>query len=297
MKKIKNLLLHILAIFLIILSLGAFSASVLSGILLLLSGIICSPLIRRLVEKKLGRRFKGIVIGVSVAVLFLVGIMVMPTSEPEKEVTAQNTDIAAEMKEPTAAPTQKPTEEPAATPTQKPTEDPAATPTQKPTEEPVAAPTQKPTEKPVAIPTQKPTEKPLPASTKEPTSEPTAAPIQESTLNPTVVPAQETEQKTTDLSVQNSVQMLTSDAGIATVQETVEAPQNENSSVIVSNGTGGNHFGDPIAEGGYIGNKNNHKLHRATCKTLPKESNQVHFDTKEAAVDAGYTDFCKNCNP
>ena len=249
MKKIKNLLLHILAIFLIILSLGAFSASVLSGILLLLSGIICSPLIRRLVEKKLGRRFKGIVIGVSVAVLFLVGIMVMPTSEPEKEVTAQNTDIAAEMKEPTAAPTQKPTE------------------------------------------------KPLPASTKEPTSEPTAAPIQESTLNPTVVPAQETEQKTTDLSVQNSVQMLTSDAGIATVQETVEAPQNENSSVIVSNGTGGNHFGDPIAEGGYIGNKNNHKLHRATCKTLPKESNQVHFDTKEAAVDAGYTDFCKNCNP
>lgn len=49
----------------------------------------------------------------------------------------------------------------------------------------------------------------------------------------------------------------------------------------------------------YIGNKNNMKLHKATCDGLPQSQNQVLFDTLEDAVAAGYTkdNQCKKCIP
>ena len=59
----------------------------------------------------------------------------------------------------------------------------------------------------------------------------------------------------------------------------------------------GSNFGTAPATGSYIGNRNNHKLHRASCSYLPKEKNQVIFDTREAAVAAGYNDPCGHCNP
>ena len=59
----------------------------------------------------------------------------------------------------------------------------------------------------------------------------------------------------------------------------------------------GSNFGTAPAIGSYIGNRNNHKLHRASCSYLPKEKNQVIFDTREAAVAAGYNDPCGHCNP
>lgn len=61
----------------------------------------------------------------------------------------------------------------------------------------------------------------------------------------------------------------------------------------------GNRFptGEAPAAGNYIGNKNNGKLHRATCNSLPLEKNQAVFDTREEAVAAGYDDPCKRCNP
>lgn len=55
--------------------------------------------------------------------------------------------------------------------------------------------------------------------------------------------------------------------------------------------------GEAPAAGNYIGNKNNGKLHRATCSSLPLEKNQAVFNTKEEAVAAGYDDPCKRCNP
>ncbi len=55
--------------------------------------------------------------------------------------------------------------------------------------------------------------------------------------------------------------------------------------------------GEATAGGNYIGNKNNGKLHRATCHTLPKPENQVIFNTREEAVAAGYDEPCGNCNP
>ena len=59
----------------------------------------------------------------------------------------------------------------------------------------------------------------------------------------------------------------------------------------------GSNFGTAPATGSYIDNRNNHKLHRASCSYLPKEKNQVIFDTREAAVAAGYNDPCGHCNP
>lgn len=65
------------------------------------------------------------------------------------------------------------------------------------------------------------------------------------------------------------------------------------------NSVNGNQFptGEAPASGNYIGNKNNGKLHRATCSSLPLEKNQAVFDTREEAVAAGYDDPCKRCNP
>lgn len=48
--------------------------------------------------------------------------------------------------------------------------------------------------------------------------------------------------------------------------------------------------------GTYIGNINSLKFHRTSCSSLPKESNRVYFDSRSAAVDAGYAP-CKRCNP
>lgn len=48
--------------------------------------------------------------------------------------------------------------------------------------------------------------------------------------------------------------------------------------------------------GTYIGNINSLKFHRTSCSSLPKESNRVYFDSRSAAVDAGYVP-CKRCNP
>ena len=49
--------------------------------------------------------------------------------------------------------------------------------------------------------------------------------------------------------------------------------------------------------GNYIGNRNNGKLHKASCSYLPDPQNQVPFTTREEAVEAGYDDPCKRCNP
>lgn len=47
----------------------------------------------------------------------------------------------------------------------------------------------------------------------------------------------------------------------------------------------------------YVGNKKNGKLHRSTCLFLPKEWNQVIFESKEEAAYAGFTDACGGCKP
>ena len=39
----------------------------------------------------------------------------------------------------------------------------------------------------------------------------------------------------------------------------------------------------------YIGNKNSQKFHSPDCKNLPKENNQVLFDSYQAAIEAGYS--------
>lgn len=50
------------------------------------------------------------------------------------------------------------------------------------------------------------------------------------------------------------------------------------------------------SSGTYIGNINSLKFHRTSCSSLPKESNRVYFDSRSAAVNAGYVP-CQRCNP
>lgn len=49
----------------------------------------------------------------------------------------------------------------------------------------------------------------------------------------------------------------------------------------------------PVA---YIGNKKSQVFHRTDCSGLPAEHNRVSFNSRDAAVDAGYK-ACGNCKP
>jgi competence protein ComEC len=51
-----------------------------------------------------------------------------------------------------------------------------------------------------------------------------------------------------------------------------------------------------IPEDCYIGNKNSLVFHLPTCNSLPSLQNQVYFETRQAATDAGYRP-CSNCKP
>lgn len=46
----------------------------------------------------------------------------------------------------------------------------------------------------------------------------------------------------------------------------------------------------------YIGNKKSKKFHLPACGGLPDEKNRIEFDSRDAAVNAGYGP-CKRCNP
>lgn len=46
----------------------------------------------------------------------------------------------------------------------------------------------------------------------------------------------------------------------------------------------------------YIGNRNSKKFHLPTCRSLPKPSNQVFFQTRDEAIGRGFVP-CKICRP
>ena len=94
---------------------------------------------------------------------------------------------------------------------------------------------------------------------------------------------------------QSSVTGSTNSQSAASQGSTAQTDSTQIAGVTQENN--GSNFGTAPATGSYIGNRNNHKLHRASCSYLPKEKNQVIFDTREAAVAAGYNDPCGHCNP
>lgn len=75
--------------------------------------------------------------------------------------------------------------------------------------------------------------------------------------------------------------------------ETQKQANEEQVNPTVADGSGQ----ESVDHGGtYIGNLNSLKFHRTSCSSLPKESNRIYFDSRSAAVDAGYAP-CKRCNP
>ena len=53
---------------------------------------------------------------------------------------------------------------------------------------------------------------------------------------------------------------------------------------------------EPPAPAYYIGNKKSKIFHRPDCGSLPVEKNQVIFDSRDLAVEDGYSP-CGRCNP
>jgi competence protein ComEC len=92
----------------------------------------------------------------------------------------------------------------------------------------------------------------------------------------------------------DSAAVTASDSGTSTASSGESAAVESNSS---SNGD--SNYGTAPEGTSYIGNKNNQKLHRASCKTLPQTQNQVLFNSLEEAQAAGFTqeNQCKNCKP
>lgn len=270
--QVKNVIRHILAIFIILLAVAAFSISAFSGILILLSGILCSPCSSKMIRKLTGKKIKGIFIAVLVVILFLAGFAAVPSTDTDLEAEAAMEEAMPDPVQTSApllaeTPTEKPASMPAEATTATPTKEPTAMPTKEPTAMPTKAPTEAPTKTPTAAPTATltPTESPTPAPTKEPTSAPT--------LEPTAFPTKEP----------------------APVPVTEETKTQENTGTTSTGGSGNSQFGEAVAQNVYIGNRNNHKLHVSTCHTLPKEKNQVIFNSLEEALAAGYDDYCGNC--
>lgn len=52
----------------------------------------------------------------------------------------------------------------------------------------------------------------------------------------------------------------------------------------------------PATELKYVGNKNSKTFHLDTCSSLPAEQNRVYFNSRQEAIDAGYTP-CGTCKP
>jgi competence protein ComEC len=92
----------------------------------------------------------------------------------------------------------------------------------------------------------------------------------------------------------DSAAAAASDSGISTADSGQSAAVESNSSSSKDSS-----YGTAPEGTSYIGNKNNQKLHRASCKTLPKEQNQVLFNSLEEAQATGFTqeNQCKNCKP
>lgn len=91
----------------------------------------------------------------------------------------------------------------------------------------------------------------------------------------------------------------TSSADTQSAASIDSTPSSSGAASTGNSGSGGGQFvtGSSPGAGLYVGNKNNHKLHRSSCRSLPLEKNQAVFNTREEAVAAGYNDPCKICNP
>lgn len=55
-------------------------------------------------------------------------------------------------------------------------------------------------------------------------------------------------------------------------------------------------FPPPEKSDGYIGNPSTKKFHEPSCSYLPDAANRIYFDTRDEALDAGYS-ACRRCYP
>lgn len=77
-------------------------------------------------------------------------------------------------------------------------------------------------------------------------------------------------------------------------EKTGDSRTNNNTGAAINSQLNGDIGAAPEVHETIIGNKNSKKYHRASCRTLPKESNRVYFDSVNEAVEQGYTP-CGNC--
>lgn len=70
----------------------------------------------------------------------------------------------------------------------------------------------------------------------------------------------------------------------------------QSSSFSPSASSGGSSRPDGYTSSAFIGNEETHKFHRSSCSYLPDDENQRVFQSRDAAVSAGF-DPCGRCNP
>lgn len=83
---------------------------------------------------------------------------------------------------------------------------------------------------------------------------------------------------------------------LAAAQAELDSAKSTASSSSASSSSSGSSRPAGYVSDHYIGNTNSHKFHRSTCSYLPDESNQIYFDSRDEAIDAGYSP-CGRCHP
>ena len=71
---------------------------------------------------------------------------------------------------------------------------------------------------------------------------------------------------------------------------TTEKNENEETNPTVAQGS----ENSQNVESQYIGNKNSKKFHRPSCKNLPAEKNRVYLNSRDEAIEQGFSP-CANC--
>lgn len=109
MKKIKNIILWVLSLFLLLMAIGLFTERFLSGFLMLLAALFCNPFVLGLIAKS-GKRLKKWISIPCVILLFLTAMATMPASN-DIETGADSTEAEGALTETEVAETEEITEQ------------------------------------------------------------------------------------------------------------------------------------------------------------------------------------------
>lgn len=271
-----NLLRWILSIFTLIFSISGFACGkmgIIAGILFLIVTLLLNPITARIIEAK-GIVLKKLIYIPATIVLFILGIFAFPSTPISTPVADINQNIKADITD--NSETQRSITDEIVTLSEK-----ESYSDEKETILPVVENVQESDREIIDEGGETVT---IPNKTEEILSQDSSPAVSDNPSSKHVVPiTEETESSTTVSTAQEPT-------------ESVSKSSNTETTSAISSGTGESNFGKATHSGlYYIVNAKNGKIHNSSCKNLPKEENQIIYETLDEALAHGYSDYCGNC--